>query len=262
MIAQLPRHGGGWALPTCSPPRGRIAACLAAAPALHSVAMRLSFALLLLAACASAPAAGDWQPLFPEDGIPAGWRVTAWKDLALAPPEGAHWLVEDGVLTSRGARGTWLVSETEYGDLELEYEFRLGPRGNSGLALRSPAAGDPAFDGLELQMADLRYNLEAKPSELTGGLYRAVEPFEQVYLPEQWNRMQVRLAGAHITARLNGALILDHDLNEEGAAIPRHDGTLASPLRDRPRRGHLGFQELSRGGTHVLIRGARLRVLD
>ncbi|MDA0949050.1 MAG: DUF1080 domain-containing protein [Planctomycetota bacterium] len=224
--------------------------------------MRLPFALMLLAACASAPDAADWQPLFPQDGVPVGWRVSAWKDLALAPPEGSHWAVEDGVLTSRGARGTWLVSEAEYGDLELEYEFRLGPRGNSGLALRSPAAGDPAFDGLELQMADLRYNLEAKPSELTGGLYRAVAPYQQVYLPEQWNRMQVRLEGAHIQARLNGTVILDHDLSAERAEIPRHDGTMASPLRDRPRLGHIGFQELSRGGDHVLIRGARLRVLD
>lgn len=219
-------------------------------------------ATLFLAACASVPAEADWQALFPQDGVPAGWRVTAWKDLALAPPEGAHWAVEDGVLTSRGARGTWLVSEAEYGDLELEYEFKLGPRGNSGLALRSPAAGDPAFDGLELQMADLRYNPEAKPSELTGGLYRAVAPLEQAYLPEQWNRMQVRLDGSHIHARLNGTLILDHDLDAEHAEIPRHDGTMASPLRDRPRLGHIGFQELSRGGDHVLVRGARLRVLD
>ena len=230
------------------------------------MAMRALLASVLLVTSCAVPAGvaaeGPWQPLFPDEGVPAHWRVTAWKDLALAPPDGAHWTVEDGVLTSRGARGTWLVSEAEYGDLELEYEFRLGPRGNSGLALRSPAAGDPAFDGLELQMADLRYNLDAKPSELTGGLYRALAPFEQVYLPEQWNRMWVRLEGAHVTARLNGTLILDHDLDEEQRAIPRHDRTLAPPLRERPRRGHLGFQELSRGGTHVLIRGARLRSLD
>ena len=230
------------------------------------MAMRTLLASVLLLTSCAVPAGvateGPWQPLFPDEGVPAHWRVTAWKDLALAPPAGAHWTVEDGVLTSRGARGTWLVSEAEYGDLELEYEFRLGPRGNSGLALRSPAAGDPAFDGLELQMADLRYNLDAKPSELTGGLYRAVAPFEQVYLPEQWNRMWVRLEDAHVTARLNGTLILDHDLDEEQRAIPRHDGTLAPPVRERPRRGHLGFQELSRGGTHVLIRGARLRSLD
>jgi hypothetical protein len=223
---------------------------------------------LLLAACAAVPAEPTpepgpaWRPLFPAEGVPEGWRVTAWKDLALAPPEGSQWVVEEGVLTSRGARGTWLVSEAEYGDLELEYEFLLGPRGNSGLALRTPPAGDPAFDGLEMQMADLRYNPEAKPSELTGGLYRALAPLEQVYRPETWNRVQLRLEGSRIHCRLNGTVILDHDLAVERTIVQRHDGTDCPPLSARPLRGHLGFQELSRGGDHVRIRGARIRVLD
>jgi len=41
----------------------------------------------------------------------------------------------------------------------------------------------------------------------------------------------------------------------------RHDGTRARPLKDCPRRGHLGFQELSRDGE-VEIRNARIKVLD
>lgn len=228
--------------------------------------LHLALASLLVTAACSAPGGSPspaaWRPLFPAEGVPEGWRVTAWKDLALAPPEGSQWVVEEGVLTSRGARGTWLVSEAEYGDLELEYEFLLGPRGNSGLALRTPPAGDPAFDGLEMQMADLRYNPEARPSELTGGLYRALAPLEQVYRPESWNRVQLRLEGTRIHCRLNGTLILDHDLEEQTAIVQRHDGSDCLPLSARPRRGHLGFQELSRGGDHVRIRGARIRVLD
>ena len=31
------------------------------------------------------------------------------------------------------------------------------------------------------------------------------------------------------------------------------------PLAERPRSGHIGFQELSRGGTYVQIRGARIK---
>jgi len=64
------------------------------------------------------------------------------------------------------------MSEKEYGDFVLEFEFKLGETGNSGCALRSPLRGDPAFDGMELQMADFRYNTQAKDSELTGGLQR------------------------------------------------------------------------------------------
>jgi hypothetical protein len=35
-----------------------------------------------------------------------------------------------------------------------------------------------------------------------------------------------------------------------------------TPLAQRPRKGRIGFQELSRGGGHVLIRGARIRALE
>ena len=66
------------------------------------------------------------------------------------------------------------MSDREYTDFKLEFEFKLGPLGNSGVALRAPMKGDPAFDGMELQMADLRYNPKANEAELTGGIYRAI----------------------------------------------------------------------------------------
>jgi hypothetical protein len=154
------------------------------------------------------------------------------------------------------------MSEEAYGDFELIFEFKLGERGNSGCALRAPLDGDPAFDGLELQMADYRYNTEAKESELTGGLYRAVAPREQVYRPTKWNHYHVVCRGPRIQVRLNDVDILDVDLDQQSAKVKRHDGTDAPPLKDRPRRGHIGFQELSRDGAHVQIRGARIRVLE
>src|SRR5688572_28066858 len=127
---------------------------------------RLLLALLattvLMLASVTVRAADDFTPLFPDDGVPKGWVVTAWNDLSQKPESDVQWNVKDGVLTSGTPRGTWLVSEKEYGDFVLEFEFKLGERGNSGLALRTPLKGDPAFEAMELQMADLRYNTEAK----------------------------------------------------------------------------------------------------
>jgi hypothetical protein len=223
----------------------------------------LALALLpWLTACTSLITRHAWQPLFPQDGPPTGWSIRAWNDVSQPGPAGAAWEVRDGVLTSTGDRGCWLMSEREYGDFEMEFEFRLGERGNSGLAIRAPMAGDPAFDGLELQMADLRYNPEAKPSELTGGLYRAVAPRQQVYKPTEWNHYELSLRGTRLRARLNGTLIHDLDLAEQTGTVKRHDGTDAPPIRDRPQRGHLGFQELSRDGAHVRIRNAFIRDLS
>jgi hypothetical protein len=185
-----------------------------------------------------------------------------WNDLAIpVEGEGAAWTVEDGVLVSGKERGNWLVSEKEYENFELVYEFRLGKQGNSGLALRSPLAGDPAFDGMELQMADMRYNPEAFDSEITGGLYRALAPKRQVYRPTEWNEVRLHLEGSRLFASVNGAEIHDVDLTEQTKKPKRHDGSLAPPLSERPRRGRIGFQNLSRDGTPVEIRGARLREL-
>jgi hypothetical protein len=170
--------------------------------------------------------------------------------------------VKDGVLTSAGDRGCWFISEAEYGDFELEYEFRLGPRGNSGLALRAPAKGDPAFDGMEMQMADFRYNPAAKPSELTGGIYRAIAPSAQVYQPEQWNKVTVSLIGTKLKIVMNDKVVHDTDLATHAEEVLRHDGKPAPAIKDRPRRGHLGFQNLSRDNGQVEVRNARIRLLD
>jgi hypothetical protein len=201
----------------------------------------------------------EFVRLFPTDGVPAGWTTQHWADVS-KPSEGHPvWTVKDGTLTSSGDRGCWFFSAKEYGDFTLKYEFRLGPRGNSGLALRAPDKGDPAFDGMELQMADFRYNTDAKPSELTGGIYRAVAPLEQVYKPEEWNRMEVTLKGTHLTATLNGTKIQDVDLARQTATVLRHNNAEAPPLKDRPLKGRIGFQNLSRDGGQVEIRGAMIR---
>ncbi len=200
--------------------------------------------------------------LFAEDGKPRGFVIRDWADVSKPPPEGAAWEVKDGVLRSAGVRGCWLISEREYGDFVLAYEFKLGPLGNSGCALRAPAQGDPAFDGLELQMADKRYNPAAKDSELTGGFYRAAAPSRQLYKPEEWNPVRIELRGSRAKVVLNGETVQDIDLAEFTEPVLRHDGKEAPPLRDRPRRGRIGFQELSRGDGHVEIRHARLRELE
>ena len=224
--------------------------------------LRLVSVLLFCGGLSFAAEEEGFVPLFAKEGPPTGFVVRHWADISQAPRDAAEWVVKDGVLTSTGARGCWLVSEKEYGDFVLEYEFKLGPRGNSGCALRVPMKGDPAFDGMEMQMADFRYNEQAKDSELTGGLYRAVAPTQQIYRPEEWNTVRITLRGAKVNVVLNGTTIQDIDLDRFDQPVPRHDGTPAPPLKDRPRQGHIGFQELSRDGSHVLIRAARIKELS
>jgi hypothetical protein len=235
---------------------------------LFSVSMKtihifqMQLAVVFVAANGLLAAEREFVPLFPEDGVPKGWVVRAWDDVRNPATDSPVWKVERGVLHGGEPRGSWLLSEKEYGDFELEFEFKLGETGNSGCALRAPLQGDPAFDGLELQMADFRYNTNAKTSELTGGLYRAVAPKKQVYKPTDWNKYQITCKGPQVKVVLNGELILDVNLEQQLEKVQRHNGSDAPPLKDRPRKGHIGFQELSRGAEQAQIRNARIRVLD
>lgn len=200
-------------------------------------------------------------PLFPSNGAPVGWVVRQWNDLSKPAPPGMIWTVRAGILRSSSQRDNWLVSEREYGDFVLEFEIKLTELGNSGVALRAPLRDDPAFVAMEMQIADVRYNPEAKPFELTGAIYRAVAPIKQAYRPMEWNAFRIELKGARLEATLNGEPIQNLDLDSLDQPTRRHDGSAASPVKDRPRRGHIGFQHLTRDSAPVLIRNARIKEL-
>ncbi|MEN6425502.1 MAG: DUF1080 domain-containing protein [Phycisphaerales bacterium] len=236
---------------------------------IRNARLRLVVAVVLLTLSTALSAAEQqekeegFMPLFPKDGVPEGWLVRSWSDVNQPPANpNTKWVVQEGILHGGEPRGSWLLSKKQYGDFILKYEFKLGPTGNSGCALRVPLFGDPAFDGMELQMADYRYNPQAKDSELTGGIYRAIAPRKQVYKPTEWNSYVVTLKGSRLHVVLNGEVIHDLNLDEQNQVVLRHNGQQCPLVKDRPRKGHIGFQELSLGVEHVLIRNARIKVLD
>src|SRR5262249_60196992 len=191
----------------------------------------LSVALLFGLVAATRADDEGFIKLFTVGGVPKGWVVTEWSDLAKPAPKDVQWTVKDGILSGGKQRGTWLISEKEYSDFILEFEIKLTERGNSGVALRAPMKGDPAFDGMELQIADLRYNTAAKDSELTGGIYRAIAPTKQVYKPTEWNTFRIELKGDHLKATINGELVQDIDLTKFDQTVKRHDGKDAPPAK-------------------------------
>lgn len=226
-------------------------------PATVAVLGLLLFTGVLRGAEAAEP---PWEKLFTQDGPPAGWVVRSWENVANPPPPRTEWRVRNGILIGSDPRGTWLVSEREMGDFILEFEFRLGERGNSGVGLRVPAAGDPAFDALEIQLVDPRYFGEGAvtpPEHLTGAVYGALPPAEQVFQPQAWNTARLELRGPQLKVMINGKTVQDVNLDEQTQPLPR-----GRPLAERPRRGRIAFQELGRGGSQVALRHVRLAVLD
>ena len=87
-------------------------------------------------------------------------------------------LVEDGVTSPviycpKGGGGA-LLSEEEYADFILRFQFKLTWGANNGLAIRTPMQGKAlAYEGTELQIldnanAEERYGRELKPEQFHG----------------------------------------------------------------------------------------------
>lgn len=223
----------------------------------------------------------EWTNLFTKEGpVAEGWTTRHWADVSESPVKRVAWEVRDGILYGTGQHnsqddwvGTWLLSEAEYGDFVLELDFRFkgdGSAGNGGVALRAPLDGDPAYEGLELQITDPQFEFNYFPGagadELTGALYLVQPPRELVYRANEWNRYRIDMRGSKIKVWLNDVLIQDIDLENFKSPARKHgeghEFLAATPGIDRPRRGHIGFQDLSDDGEVLIFRKVRIAPLD
>src|SRR5947209_6168750 len=162
----------------------------------------------------------------------SGWRVTDGANVRV-------WTVQDGILTVQGEGGGWLMTDKEYADFDLRLEFRLSRKGNSGVALRAPMHGDPAYAGMEIQiMDDATWKKEEKirPSELTGSIYDVVPPSRDATRPfGEWNSMHIIARGRRIQVELNGQGTIDANLDDYKDRASTHPGLARTS-------GHLGLQ--------------------
>jgi hypothetical protein len=198
----------------------------------------LAAALALVVTAAAPPGDKDssagFVPLFNGKDL-SGWAVHDGKMDA--------WGAEDGLLFVKGGGGGWLMTEREYGDFVLRLEFKLPKGGNSGVALRAPREGNPAYAGMEIQLLDdpwykdrENYKSGIRPVQLTGAIYDVVAPSKDATKPAgEWNTMRITAKGRRITVELNGVKTVDADLDEQKAHFERHPGLLRE-------KGHLGLQ--------------------
>jgi hypothetical protein len=189
------------------------------------------FAPLLLALVLVPRAGGDvpvgFEPLF------NGKDLTGWK----ATGKGEVWGADDGVLFCQGGGGGWLMTEKEYGDFELRLEYKMPKKGNSGVGLRSPLQGDPAYVGMEIQLIDDANWEGLKDWQHTGSIYNVV-PAKKINSKPfgEWNTVRIVAKGPRITVEQNGETLVDANLDDyKEEHAKRHPGI----LRDK---GHVGLQ--------------------
>ncbi len=167
--------------------------------------------------------------------------------------EATNWVVEKGLLVCKGGKGAkWLSTKETYGDFDLTIDFRLPKGGNSGVFIRAPHKGNPAYAGMEIQVIDDKGYSEVHKNQLkdyqhTGSIYAVVPPSKDMAREAgEWCQMRIICRGAVIRVYLNGQEIVDADM----------DGY--EKLRPRPRRGYIGLQN---HGSRLEFRNIVLREL-
>ncbi|HZW34713.1 MAG TPA: DUF1080 domain-containing protein [Isosphaeraceae bacterium] len=145
---------------------------------------------------------------------PRKFAALSADEKAKALAEGAadvkkHWRVQDGVIVNDG-QGAYLTSDKDYGDIELKVDFKIGPKGDSGVYLR----GNP-----QVQIWDFTEPRYARmgADKGSGGLWNnspgapGKDPLTRADKPVgEWNSFRIIQVGERTTVYLNDKLVVDH----------------------------------------------------
>jgi hypothetical protein len=190
------------------------------------------------------------EPLF-EGTLFSGMDLSGWQIIGNSPDS---WLADNGVLAARRGGGGWLATTRQYRNFELELEFRLPADGNSGVFVRAPLQGDPAYTGMEIQVLDdyaAKY-ADLQPWQYTGSIYGIVAPTTRAsHKSGQWQHLKIFCQGPQVQVTLNGTQIVDANLIDFMESAASHPGI-------KRRKGYIGLQNHS---TEIEYRNIRLTEL-
>ena len=225
--------------------------------------LRVSILILALLALTVAPfthAADDkWVSLFD------GKTLDGWKK---AEHGKATYEVKDGAIhgvTVEGSPNTFLASEKEYGDFELEFEVKVHDQLNSGVQIRSRGKTEADVDANKQGLGVFhgpQVEIEAGPGQ-AGYIYGestrygwlSPEPKDEKHTHDffkngEWNQYRIVATGARIQTWINGHMVADLTHEEIYKTHPK---------------GHIGLQvhgiAAGTGPFDVSWRNIRIREL-
>ncbi len=229
--------------------------------------------MVLLAAAASlvpaAPAnqltdeqkAAGWKLLF--DGkTTQGWRMFKQHSF---PDKG--WVVEDGWLHCLGKGGGnkgggEIITDAQFNDFELQWEWKLTPAGNSGVKYFVIESRNEAL-GHEYQMIDDERAPgvdKGNRKQLTASFYAVLAPAHPpVRPPGEVNSSRVLVQGNHVEHWLNGKKVLEYECGSEAVKA----AVAASKFKDKAGfgdkvKGHILLQDHN---SEVWFRNVKIREL-
>ncbi|MEZ5966322.1 MAG: DUF1080 domain-containing protein [Planctomycetota bacterium] len=203
----------------------------------------------------SPAASAGWVTLFD------GTSTEAWRGYGSADFPETGWVVRDGALVheARGGGGD-VITRRQFANFELELQWRIGPKANSGILYRVVESKQPPyFSGPEYQLLDDAAH-EASPDTSAAALYALAAPVGKTLKPAgAWNDARIVVRGDHLEHWLNGKMVVEVDFASESYKAALAKSKFAKwPEFNMHRRGHISLQD---HGDEVAFRNIRVREL-
>ena len=188
--------------------------------------------------------------------IADGWRGYKMKTL----PSG--WKVLDGHLVRVGGGGD-IITDGEYGSFELLVDWKIAPKGNSGIMYHVEEGPDTAYmTGPEYQVLDNKGHPDGR-SKMTsaGSCYALYPPMKDVCHPAgEWNHTKIVIKDGHVEHWLNDVKVVEYQKgSDEWNKKVAGSKFKAWSLFGKPTKGHIALQD---HGDKVEYRNIKIKTLD
>ena len=195
----------------------------------------LSFAAGLLATVLTSGQAADGKTI----SLFNGKDLNNWTQ-----NKAGGWKAKDGILGPSAKPGGYIWAKGKYDNFELELDFKMSKRCNSGVFFRTDPS-NPVQGGFEIQILDSHGKAKVGKHDC-GALYDALPPSSNPTKPAgEWNHMKLTVNGASVKVVLNGKQVVDADLDKWTTPRKNPDGSrnkFRTALKDLPRTGSIGLQ--------------------
>ena len=228
---------------------------------MKTLVLGLSLAVIATGAVAQAAAdnrltaaeqSGGFTLLF--DGkTTAGWR--GFK----TPAPDAGWKVKDGALTPDAKKSADLVTKGNFENFELDFDWKISPKGNSGVIYHVIPVGDETYEsGPEYQILDNARG--EKPPQQAASLFALYPPTKDMTKPVgQFNHSRLIVDHGRVQHWLNGMMVTAYDLGSADFKAR----VAASKFRQWPQyaTGKSGAIALQCHGDDVAFKNLKIKVL-
>ena len=194
--------------------------------------------------------AGEWRSLM----TPDAWR--GYKENGLA----AGWRLVNGELSKEKPVND-IVTRDQYGDFELEFDWKIEKGGNAGVFYRGTEEFEKIYwSAPEYQLLDDAAHADAGDRRTAAAANYALHPSPAgVVKPAgEWNTGRIVVRGGHVEHWLNGQKVVEYELwSPDWEAKVKATKFNEWPKYGRARRGHIAIQGDHEGA--LSLRNVRIR---